>query len=384
MSIRPSIICAASLFAAIFLNSQPLSGQTELGLRTVVIDAGHGGKDPGCISRDKKTQEKKIALDVSKALQKKIQTAFPEVKAELTRSGDTFVELDQRAKFATKAGAQLFISIHVNAQDGKTNATGASVHILGQSQTSNRDTYELNREVVRRENSVILLEDDRTAYQGLGDNDPETAIFLNLMANAHRELSLSFASKVVDRFKTQGPIRTSLGVHQDNFAVLRLASMPAALIELGFISNPSDLAKLRDEKNIDVFAQAIFDAFADYKKEYDASLGINTSSKPENNAVKESEKRSENEVKNTTENTPYDKDFFYGIQIFASAKDIKENDPRFLGYQQVRIQSGKVWKYIINPTSDLESLKKLIPSVRNTYGDAFIVEVKDGQASLHR
>ena len=148
---------------------------TALKLSTVVIDPGHGGKDAGCISPSGKTMEKTVVLDISKRLAEKIRSSYPDVKVIMTRSTDKFVELQGRADIANRNKANLFISIHVNSVEGKKGGpNGYSVHILGQYTSRNRDLYAGNMDVVRRENSVIKLEDDYTTkYEGFDPNDPE-------------------------------------------------------------------------------------------------------------------------------------------------------------------------------------------------------------------
>ena len=137
-------------------------------LRTVVIDPGHGGKDPGCVSRDRKTYEKDIVLDVATRLKKKINAAFPEVNVILTRDDDTFIALDDRAGTANRNNADLFISIHVNSVERGTAANGYSIHTLGQSQKKGNDLFSKNLDLCQRENSVIKLEDDyQVKYQAL-------------------------------------------------------------------------------------------------------------------------------------------------------------------------------------------------------------------------
>ncbi|MBQ2197853.1 MAG: N-acetylmuramoyl-L-alanine amidase, partial [Bacteroidales bacterium] len=203
---------------------------TALKLSTVVIDPGHGGKDAGCISPSGKTMEKTVVLDISKRLAEKIRSSYPEVKVIMTRSTDKFVELQGRADIANRNKANLFISIHVNSVEGKKGGpNGYSVHILGQYTSRNRDLYAGNMDVVRRENSVIKLEDDYTTkYEGFDPNDPESYIFMNLMQNAHLEQSLQFASDVADAMGSS-PIRTNRGISQDPFLVLWRTTMPSVL-----------------------------------------------------------------------------------------------------------------------------------------------------------
>ena len=201
------------------------AGQDRMKLSTIVIDPGHGGHDPGCISADKKTQEKAVALDISKRLARKIEASLPGVKVVLTRSNDTFVTLSGRADIANDIGADLFISIHVNAQAKGSSASGYSIHCLGQSSREGNDLFSKNLELCKRENSVILLEDDyKTRYQGFDPSDPQSYILFSLMQNAHLEHSLQFAEDVANAMKG-GPISRSRGVSQDPFWVLWRTTM---------------------------------------------------------------------------------------------------------------------------------------------------------------
>ena len=161
----------------------------------------------------------------------------------MTRSSDKFVELRDRAEIANKAGANLFVSIHINSSFS-TSPNGYSVHILGQSSNKNRDLFAYNMDVVKRENSVILLEDDySTKYQGFDPSNEESFIFMQLMQNAFLEQSLLVASVISEKLKG-GPIKADRGIWQNPFYVLWKTAMPAVLVELGFISNNSDLAVL--------------------------------------------------------------------------------------------------------------------------------------------
>ena len=192
------VVVSSALLLAIPVPARAQGDQAVLQLRTVVIDAGHGGKDAGCVSRDKKTYEKTVTLDIARRLEQKIKAAYPDVHVKMTRSSDKFVELENRAVIANKAGANLFISIHVNSIGGKsTAARGFSVHVLGQSAKKGNDLYSKNLDLVKRENSVIMLEDDyKTKYQGFDPSDPQSYIIFSLMQNAHLSQSLTFAEDV--------------------------------------------------------------------------------------------------------------------------------------------------------------------------------------------
>lgn len=244
-------------------------------LRTVVIDPGHGGHDPGGVSKDKKTFEKDVVLSISKMLGEKIKAAYgSEVKVIYTRTTDVFIPLSQRAQIANKNNADLFISVHINSVTS-TEPNGHSVYVLGKSKKG-VDVVAKNLDVCKTENSVILLEDDYTTeYQGFDPSDEASYIFMTLMQSAFYEQSIEFAS-TVEKELTKGPIKKvyGSGVHQDAFLVLWRTSMPAVLLELGFISNKDDLAVLRSEKDKDLIAERIFAAFKTYKKNYDQTMKL--------------------------------------------------------------------------------------------------------------
>ena len=372
---KSSIFCAA-LLAACFLSACPQAPAQDagtLGLRTVVIDPGHGGKDPGAISKDKKTQERKLTLEISKLLKKKIEDLNPGVSVYLTREkDDEFVPLIDRARFATGKNADFFISVHINAST-KSTPSGYSIHLLGPSTDKNKDTYAMNMDVVKRENGVILLEDDyTTTYQGFDPDDPESDIFLHLMANAYREQSILFA-QIVDKKLAGGPIKKSNGISQNNFAVLRLASMPAALLELGFISNPTDLEALRNQKNLDRIAQRLAEAFTEYKKLYDESVGAD---KPAAPAAKPADSPSGTAVPTPAPASPA-AGTYYGTQVLATKKAMDPKDKYFLGYEPRCVSTPTLNKYIIGVSEDIEKARKTWDEIRKKYPDAFLVKVDD-------
>ncbi len=380
------------------------------GLHTVVIDPGHGGKDPGAISKDRKSHEKAFVLDISKRLKEKIEAACPDVKVLLTRSDDTYIPLIDRAKYATKNNADVFISVHINASDRSTSVNGYSVHLLGPSDKS-KNTYAYNMEVCKRENEVILLEDDyTTTYQGFDPNDPESDIFLHLMHNAYREQSLLFA-QIVDNHLKSGPFKKSNGIYQNNFAVLRLATMPAMLLELGFISSTNDLTTLRNKDSRDNLATRLCDAFCEYKKLYDESVGASSAADASNAVTKpasavakpvettEQTSSSAADASNavtkpasavakpveTTEQTSTagisTSSIIYATQILATTVRKNSADPIFLGYTPLEIKSGKLYKYYIGVSPDVSKAKEYFRTISKTYSDAFVVKVVDGTAT---
>ena len=341
-----------------------------LGLSTVVIDAGHGGKDAGCISADGRTYEKTLTLDISRRLAALIRESFPDVKVILTRDRDEYITLDDRAIKANNAGADLFISIHINAAERKS-PNGFSVHVLGQSSNKNRDLFAGNMEVCRRENSVILLEDDySTKYQGFDPADPESYIFMVLMQNSHLEQSMKFAQTADTRLR-RGPLRNDRGVSQDPFYVLWKTAMPAVLVELGFISNAADLAVIRKQENRQKLAQCLLEAFREYKKSYDASMSHHGGTPPATSA--------ETEGKADTPQEP-----LWGIQIFATKAPVKKSDHDFLGCEPLYIKSGSLYKYYICTGNDRAAVSAELEKVRKKYPDAFVARIQGAPDGIRK
>ena len=344
----------------------------KLGLNTVCIDAGHGGTDPGCVSKDKKTYESKIALDIAKRLSEKIKTSYPTVKVVMTRSTDKYITLGERADIANKNNANLFISIHVNTA-AATSANGYSIHVLGQSSKKNRDLFAYNMDVCKRENSVIMLEDDySTKYQGFDPTDPESFIFFNLMQNAHLEQSLLFAQDV-EKAMSAGPMRNSRGIWQDPFFVLWKTAMPAALIEVGFMSNATDLATLKTESGREKIAQDIFVAFGVFKKRYDSSVNADNSSQLQDKV--QAKAATERDTPKAVSPVSAGK-AVYGTQVLASGKLLDKNNPFFKGYPVTIVKSGSIYKYIIGTADTTEKAKEYNTKIRKSYSGSFMVVVK--------
>lgn len=353
----------------------------SLSLSTVVIDAGHGGKDAGAVSKDKRTYEKNLTLDIAGRLADRIGREFPSVKVVRTRNSDKFVELRERAAIANRAGANLFISIHINSNNS-TSPNGYSVHILGQSSNKDRDLFAYNRDVVQRENSVILLEDDyKTNYQGFNPSDPESYIFMQLMQNAYLEQSLLFAS-IVSQNLEGGPIKANRGISQDPFYVLWKTSMPSVLVELGFISNSADLEQLRSDSKRQEIADRLFDAFSEYKKEYDSSLDIDKTSSPKTETKTEQpEVKAEPAPAAASQEPAAAPKVLYGTQIFATSRLLDAGDPRFLGWKPEVIKLGSLYKYIIGVSESPDTARKNNVSIKEQYPGSFMVSISEGTTS---
>ena len=364
------------LFAAAPL--QHISGQTssgDLGLNTIVIDPGHGGKDPGAPGKTKATSEKHIVLNISKLFGQKIKDAYPDVKVVYTRSTDVFVELKERANVAKKNNADLFVSLHCNSNDN-SRAFGASAHILGPKSTNpknNSDYFAKSRSVAQRENSVMLLEDDyKTSYQDFDPDSPESVIGHSLMWQANYDNSLLFAAEF-DALIHKSPYRESgyTGIHQDVFYLLWATNMPAALLELGFISNPSDYAVLSSAEGQEKIAQSLFEAFRSYKKKFDASVG----------AVPSEEVTpviSNSKVVTEEDGAPY-----YGIQIMGLGRLLKNGDPALKGLevQAVKAADSNIYKYVCGKHGSRELAEERLSVVRRKFPDAFVVKVTGDQVS---
>ena len=351
----------------------------RLGLRTVVIDAGHGGKDPGGVSRDKSTYEKNLVLDIAKRFGSKIKEKFPDVKVIYTRSTDVYVALNERAEIANRNNADLFISIHTNAASS-TAAHGASVHVLGQSGNPNRDLYASNLDVCKRENSVMLLEEDyTTAYQGFDPNSPESFIFFNLMRSSHFENSILFAEEVDRQLRrTKFSVSGYTGIHQDPFWVLWRTSMPAVLLELGFITNESDLKVLKTQDGREDISNKLLEAFSKYKTYYDSSIDTSSSTqqssaKPQSPAKAQPSKSSESKVE-TTDAT------YYSIQIFGLRRVLNPGDSAFKGLDvhSVRVENSEIIRYLSGKWSSKETALQNLSKVKEKFPDAYLVNVSNG------
>ncbi|MBL0310799.1 MAG: N-acetylmuramoyl-L-alanine amidase [Bacteroidetes bacterium] len=255
-------------------------------IKTIVIDAGHGGKDPGAIG-PKGTKEKDVALAVALKIGDYIQSNYPNVKVVYTRKTDVFLELHERAEIANKNKADLFIAVHCNSNNNP-DAYGSSTYVLGLHRT------EANLEVAKRENSVILLEEDRDKNYEFDPNTPEGHIIMSMKQNAFLDQSIEFASKIENQMEN-GARRKSMGVKQAGFYVLYKTAMPSLLAEIGFISNPEEEKYLTSEKGQDQIAHALFNAFKDYKMFLEKGNGgeVEVASKPEEPKEKQPEVKKE-------------------------------------------------------------------------------------------
>ncbi|MBS1950245.1 MAG: N-acetylmuramoyl-L-alanine amidase [Bacteroidetes bacterium] len=250
----------AFLLAITLLNSSATFLVSGTKVATVVIDPGHGGRDPG--NMGKKSKEKDIALKISLKFGAYIEKNHPDVKVIYTRKDDRYVDLDERAVLANKVKADLFICIHCNSEGGNS-AYGTETFVMGLSKDQR------NFEVAKRENSVMLMDENQERYEGFDPGSPESYILFTLNQSAFQESSLRFAQKIEDQLKKKVG-RYSRGVKQAGFWVLWRTAMPSVLVETGFLSNAKEESYLITENGQDMIAAGIYRAFKEYKTEIES------------------------------------------------------------------------------------------------------------------
>ncbi len=362
------------------LTSPFCSGSAEAKDFVVVIDAGHGGHDPGAIGKISK--EKNINLNVALKLGKQIQKNCPDVKVVYTRTRDVFIPLNRRAEIANDAKADLFISIHTNALAKNRTAKGASTWTLGLAKS------DANLEVAKRENSVILYESDyKTRYAGFNPNSAESYIIFEFMQDKYMSQSVHLASLVQKHFRNTCR-RVDRGVHQAGFLVLKASAMPSILVELGFISTPEEERYLNTESGTTTLANGIFRAFLTYKREQEIRLnGSSQTILPEDIPQPEEEKETapptgttpKTEEKTVAAQTEYSGPVFK-IQILTSSRPLGKNDKRLKGLKNVDYyQEGGLYKYTYGASSDYNKVLRTKRSITAQFKDAFIIAFKNGK-----
>ncbi len=345
--------------------------RASLRLKKVVIDAGHGGRDPGAISPDGKVREKNITLSVALKLGELINKRYPDVEVIYTRKTNIFIPLDERTKIANRNKADLFISIHVNAAQSRA-ASGSETFVMGVNKTSS------NLEVTMLENSVIMLEGDdySTRYEGFNPNDPESYIVFSLLQNAHIEQSLLMASLVQKQF-AKGPIKIDRGIKQGPLLVLWKTGMPGVLVELGFISNQNDLRILNDKKSHDKFAEGIFNAFEEYKNQYEK--GYQNTSAVNDSSLSRTIEASLRDTSVSVKPSPQPSlQEHFRIQILAVSKILPSGAPDLKGRRDAKyIKAGNLYKYTIGEYKTVEEAKLAQDEIRRVFPQAFIIKVRN-------
>ena len=344
--------------------------KAQRGQFTVVIDAGHGGKDPGAMAHGYK--EKDIALAVALKTGNKIKANHPNIRVLYTRDRDVFVGLQARSDFANRHKASLFISIHLNSSTSGS-AYGTETYVIGMNKQSN------NLNVAMRENKAMLLESDyKTTYKGFDPTNAESYIIFDLMQEAYINRSIDIAKFVERQYKNNG--RTSRGVRQEGLWVLSQSAMPSILTEIGFISNANDAAYLGSESGQEEVAGAISRAFTKF---YDSKSKVGrehaTADSSEQTApveVSSSSSRSSQRNNPTTKTEKKESEgHTFRVQFMTDRTKIDTSDKQFRSLHEsiYREQSGKVWLYLAGKFSKLEEAKHYLQTLKKKYPDAFIV-----------
>lgn len=347
---------------------------SNTGVKKVVIDAGHGGKDPGNLGTGRyKDREKDVALKVALLLGDYIKEHLPDVEVIYTRTNDRFVELHERAAIANRHKADLFISIHCDAFTNPQ-AFGASSYVMGQGQGDK------NMRVAIQENAVISLEENfEEKYEGFDPNRPETYIALSLYQNAFLEQSVAFAQMVQDQFRERAK-RKDRGVKQQPLVVTSRTTMPAVLIELGFLTNKNEEDYLQSESGQKILASAIFRAFRSYKEQKESIDALNITASPPPPPV----------ISPPIVATEYEKEevaiqelpkFFYAVQLAVSSKDLETVPQNFNGLSLVHKENyGTLFRYLhghFTTRSEADAARKRC--ISSGYKDAYVVAYHENQ-----
>lgn len=372
------ILFLCSLWLALPLSHLSAQGKDF----TLVIDPGHGGKDPGAIG--KKGKEKNINLNVALKLGNLIKENCKDVNIVYTRQKDTFVALDRRAQIANNAKADLFISIHTNSvAKGKT-VRGTETYTLGLHRTED------NLEVAKKENSVILIESDyEQRYAGFNPNSAESYIIFEFLQDKNMEKSVRLATDIQKQFRNTAK-RIDKGVHQAGFLVLRETTMPGVLVELGYISNPDEERYLLTEAGTSALAKSIYQAFLSYKKKFD--MGDTTrpalaktpekvqEPAPAQKPKTQSKPQTPNKPKNEpTKSTQSDKPIFK-IQFLTSDKKLPAGSKLFKGLTPVgHYQEKGIYKYTYGDSHDYNKVLRTKRQISTKFKDAFIIAFKNGK-----
>ena len=358
-------------FIAIILLLNLLDIQAQQ-LFTVVIDPGHGGRDPGSVGSI--VYEKNINLAVALLLGNLIEQNFDDVKVIYTRKTDVFLALAERPNIANRNKADLFISIHVNSVN-RSAPSGAETFTLGLANSKE------NLEIAMRENSVILMEDDyMLTYDGFDPNSSESYIIFELQQSRHLEQSISFASEIQKSFVQSN--RGNRGVKQAGFLVLRKTSMPSVLIELGFLSNRAEEKFLASKEGQKEMAESIFQAFSNYKYDYNRKLGGMNDRTVDITAQNTPSTESADVINKPETSKPVapQDEIVYKIQILTANKQLSFKDKRFKEYDKLSFYVEKgVYNYTYGSTTDYATILNMYRIAVKDFNGAFIIKTKDGK-----
>ena len=328
-------------------------------LKTIVIDPGHGGKDPGTLGTKRYSKyEKDIALSVSLKLGNYISNSFPDIKVVYTRKEDVFLELNERTRIANKSNADIFISVHC---DGFTNskAYGASVFVMGMSK------LKANLDVAMRENAAMYLEDNyKQKYDGFDPKSAESYIVFSLMQNTYLDQSLQLAEYVEEQFAYKAN-RKSRGVKQAPFYVISRTNMPSILVECGFLTNPKEEDYLQTDKGQNQIAMSIFEAVKNYKLSIESSFSLN-------NII------DSNDINKSKNNLQLNK-VIYKVQIATNLTSIF-NDKKFAGIKVEEKLVNGIYKYYVGSNTDKRIVDEMKTDLKNNgFKDAFVVAFYNGK-----
>ena len=362
--------------AAIFIGATTTPLRDPSKTFTVVLDAGHGGKDPGNLGtgRHKRT-EKDISLDVVMELGKMIETNYPDVEVVYTRKTDIFPSLNERVKIANKAQADLFISVHCNANNNKE-AFGSETYVMGLHKS------EESLQTAMRENASIYLEDNyEKDYAGFDPKNPDTYIALSLRENVFLDQSLSLAKGIQDDFRVKVG-RKDRGVKQAGYYVISFTNMPSVLVELGFLTNSTEEDFLHTEEGKSKMSLSIYKAFKEFRDKAATKAGTVVK---ENPVVKDDKEPVKNNTPSTKTSTVVYKEVSSGIkfqvQILTSSKPLNKKSSEFKGLDKVdEYISGSVYKYLAGSTPNFQEAKEMQKILRDMgFKDAFIVAFENGK-----
>ena len=331
---------------------------------TLVIDAGHGGHDAGALGTFSK--EKNINLNVALAFGRLVENNCPGVNVIYTRKTDVFIPLHQRADIANRNKADLFISIHTNALPKGAKAMGLETYTLGMHRASD------NFDVAKRENSVILIEKDyKQHYEGFDPSSSESYIMFEFLQDKNMAQSVELA-KMVQKRTCAAAARPNKGVKQAGFLVLRETSMPSCLIELGFISTPSEEQFLNSDEGIANMGRGIYQAFCDYLAKYDKSFTVPFN--PEVSETKEDNKE-QPQPEEVKDEAPV-----FKVQILTSNVKLKSGSRQLKGRDDADFyKDGNIYKYTVGASTNYNEIYRLRKQLLAQFPEAFIIAFKGGQ-----
>ncbi|MEM7106324.1 MAG: N-acetylmuramoyl-L-alanine amidase [Bacteroidota bacterium] len=348
-------------------------------LKTVVIDPGHGGRDPGCSANNGK--EKDIVLQISKKFGNKIKAAYPDVKVIYTRTTDKFVPLNERAEIANRNKADLFISVHVNWHS--SSVSGTETFVMGLHSAAE------NLAVAKRENSSIFYEENyKVTYNGYNPNSDEGHIWLTMVQNAYLDQSIKFANHVEKEFQKTAN-RKSRGIKQAGFVVLRMTTMPSVLVEAGFLSNRNEASYMMSSHGQSKLASSLFNAFSAYKKEVDGEMSnaANSGKMIADNDKNANSSDSYNDLPKLIPPVGESSEIKFRVQLSASRSSLNTSlgaFSRVKGLEVVR-EDGR-YKYLVGSTDNFPDAQTLQNYWRaNGFDGAFVVAYKgEIRISVHQ